>query len=196
MAKGHKVSTKQNLLTSFSRIHFNWMGWNVIWWWSTSCWTSWFYFERVICNGIIDCRFADCIKNINFGTHLDIYKLTGFKHSNSYDDGCYRTLHSDSSLDDLDLDSKLQWCEKVETSGSIISQSERWIWVKFGMLFRHFVLINLILSVLIIMQGRAPYLVDSVLRNKTKLTKTNQHPVAFGFIWTFTEGFVANLVQL
>ena len=41
---GHKVSSKQNLLASFSHTLFNWSGLNFIWYWSNSRWTSWYYF--------------------------------------------------------------------------------------------------------------------------------------------------------
>ena len=44
LAEGHKISWKQNLLASFSRILFNWPGWNVIGYWSKSGWRPWFYF--------------------------------------------------------------------------------------------------------------------------------------------------------
>ena len=38
---GHKVSTKQNLLASFSRTLFVWSELKLMWWWSNSSWTSW-----------------------------------------------------------------------------------------------------------------------------------------------------------
>ena len=41
VAQGHKVSSKQNLLASFSCTLFNWSGLNLMWRWSLSYWTSW-----------------------------------------------------------------------------------------------------------------------------------------------------------
>ena len=42
---GHMVSTKQNLLASFSPKLFVWSGWNLMWWWSNMSRTSWDYFR-------------------------------------------------------------------------------------------------------------------------------------------------------
>ena len=41
---GHKASAKQIILASFSHILFNWSGLNLMWCWSNSSWTSWYYF--------------------------------------------------------------------------------------------------------------------------------------------------------
>ena len=44
LAWGCKVSTKQNLLASFSRTLCNWSGWNLVWCWSSSSWKPWCYY--------------------------------------------------------------------------------------------------------------------------------------------------------
>ena len=49
LAGGRKVSTKQNLLASFSETFFVWCGWNVILWQSNLSWTSWDHFWMRIC---------------------------------------------------------------------------------------------------------------------------------------------------
>ena len=41
--RGHKVSVKQNLLALYSLSHFNSSGWNFMWCWSNSNWTSWYH---------------------------------------------------------------------------------------------------------------------------------------------------------
>ena len=77
---GHKISTKQNLLASFSHTLFIWWGWNWMWWWSNSGWTSWDYFW------VRFCRTRDTTsvlliasKNINILMYLDIYESIWFK---------------------------------------------------------------------------------------------------------------------
>ena len=40
-AWGHKVGAQQNLSASVSHTLFIWYGWNLMWWWSSSNWTSW-----------------------------------------------------------------------------------------------------------------------------------------------------------
>ena len=72
LAGGHKVSVKQNLLTPFSHTLFNWMGWNLIWWWSISLLSesSWIKGKS--------CCFIDCIRNCNVGMH-SVYELIWFK---------------------------------------------------------------------------------------------------------------------
>ena len=105
---GHKVSTKQNLLTSFPHTHFNLSGWNwcrveaiqaemlillvsEIYWikGNNCCFTDnipklLFYWQHPK-----DCCFTDSIPksavlltashNFNAGMHLDIYELIRFK---------------------------------------------------------------------------------------------------------------------
>ena len=44
LAGCHTVSTKQNLLASFSHAVLKRMGWNLIWRWSNSSWTPWNHF--------------------------------------------------------------------------------------------------------------------------------------------------------
>ena len=44
-----------------------------------------------------------------------------------YDDRYYRTLHLDTSLIDLDRDSRSQECKKAKSSAAIISQNFRTI---------------------------------------------------------------------
>ena len=51
----------------------------------------------------------------------------------------------DTSLSDLDFDSRSQGCEKAKSSVPIISQSSPLIWLKLGKLFRLISLTNLTL---------------------------------------------------
>ena len=126
---GHKVSTYQNLLALFSHIHFSWSGWNLMWWWINLSWTSWDYFWIWV-------RFIetkDCLKKTptNVGMHSDRALWIDLIHT-WYDDRSYRhqfcTLHFDTKLIDLDLDSRSQDCEKAKASAVIISKSFQFEW--------------------------------------------------------------------
>ena len=56
-------------------------------------------------------------KTVNVDMHSDVYE------SIWYDNRCYCSLHFDTSLTDLDLDSKSQECATAKTSEPITSQS-------------------------------------------------------------------------
>ena len=74
-----------------------------------------------------------------------------------YDDRCYCTLHFDTSLVDLNLDSVSQKCEKAKTSASVISQSFQLIRMEFIIHLRFVGVVKLILLF---------YLVHSVFKGK------------------------------
>ena len=57
----------------------------------------------------------------------------------------FYTLHLDSSLYGLDLESRSQGCKKLKNFVPIVSQSWEWIWIEFGMLLRLVGLVNLVL---------------------------------------------------
>ena len=59
---GHKVSTKQNLLASFSPTFFIWSGWNIIWYGDSSWTISDYVFSKIYWNKGNNCCFTDCIK--------------------------------------------------------------------------------------------------------------------------------------
>ena len=82
MGGGHKVSTKQNLLASFSYTLFNWSGWNLTLCWSSVSQTCWFYFW-VRLSETRD-KVADLLTTspkINISMHSGIYDLISFKFS-------------------------------------------------------------------------------------------------------------------
>ena len=114
--------------------------------------------------------------------------------------------HFETSLTDLDLDSKSQECEK-ENDVTIIQS----IWMEYGILLRLVGVMNLKLSLShpLNIQGREPYLCDFVKKtttaknkqkrqqqqkqkNKNKNKKT-PHPLTFACIRTFTDQFLSNL---
>ena len=66
--------------------------------------------------------------------------------SNLYDDTDYQTVHFHTSLYDFVLESRSQRLAKAKNSVPIISQSLRWIWMKFGKLLRFVSLMNFVLS--------------------------------------------------
>ena len=92
------------------------------------------------------------------------------------------TLHFDTRS----LDLRTHKCKKAKASAPIISQSCQLIWMEFGILLRLLYLISriLILLWLINIQGREPYLCDSIDK---KLYNGL-------FIRTCTDQFLANLV--
>ena len=59
----------------------------------------------------------------------DVYRSIGFKLIDTI-------VHYDTSLTDLNLDSRSQECKQVETSTAIISQCFESIWMEFGPLLR------------------------------------------------------------
>ena len=64
---------------------------------------------------------------------------------NQFDSRYYCTPHFDTSLIDLDPDSRSQECEKPLTSAPIILQGFQLIWIRFGVQLRLDGLMNLIL---------------------------------------------------
>ena len=129
----HKDSTKWKLLASFSCTLFNLSGWNVIWCWSNSNWTSSYYFwarfsetrertavlltasKNLWCWHVFRCLWIDL---------LWIW----------CDDRWYWTVHFDTTLPvkltvTLIKQSMPQECEKAKTSAPIISQSFQLIWM-------------------------------------------------------------------
>ena len=115
-----------------------------------------------------NCCFTDCI-------WMDLIQTWLY---NIY----YCTLHLDTSLIDLDFDSRSNGCEKANTSMPIISQSFQSIWMEFsiGLLLRLVDVMNLILilSRPFSIQGSEPYLCDFSLK------KTNKHCLVFRHLET------------
>ena len=70
LAWGHKVSIKQNLLTSFSPKLFNWSVWNLMWCWRNSSWTSLFYFWVRFIESREVTVLLTASKNLNVGMPL------------------------------------------------------------------------------------------------------------------------------
>ena len=71
----HMVSTKQNLLASFSCTVFIWSGWNLMSWWSNSSWKSWEYFwVRCVQTKEIIAVLLTASKNLNDGMHSEVYE--------------------------------------------------------------------------------------------------------------------------
>ena len=64
-----------------------------------------------------------------------------------YDERYYCTVHFDVSLNDLDLDSRSQECEKAEKYVPIICLSLQLIWVECGVLLKLVGAMNLVLIV-------------------------------------------------
>ena len=85
-----------------------------------------------------------------------------------YDDRYYCTLHFDSSLIDLDHDSRSQGYEKAKPSAPIVSQSFLLIWMEISILLRLIAVMNflLILTCPFNIQEREPYLHDFVTKKK------------------------------
>ena len=71
-------------------------------------------------------------------------------------DRYYCAVYFNTSLIDLDLDSRSQECEKATTSVPIMSQSFQWILMEFGILLRFVSVMNqiFILFCLFNIQGR------------------------------------------
>ena len=114
---GHKVSAKQNLLASFSRILFIWSGWNLILWWSNSSWTFWdcfFFFFFFFFSKIIETRGINAVWLTTWKKKpLSLACIWTFmKQFDSNLVWC--TLHSDISLIDLVFGSWSQKCEKAQ----------------------------------------------------------------------------------
>ena len=102
-----------------------------------------------------------------------------------YDGRYYCTVQFDTSLFDLDFDSRSQENEKAKTSAPVISQSFQSVWMEFGLLLRLVRVMNLILLLLCScnIQGREPYLCDFI--TKTTLT--------LAYIQAFTDKFLSDL---
>ena len=77
-----------------------------------------------------------------------------------YDDRYYSTLHFDTNLIELDLDSMSQECKKSETCMSVVSESFQSICMEYGILLRLVGVMSfiLILSEPLNIQRREPYL--------------------------------------
>ena len=78
--RGSEIEHEQNLLTSFSHIHFNWSRWNFIKCQSNSSSSYWFCFWVII----IESREISAVlltvwKICNIVMHLDVYELIWFK---------------------------------------------------------------------------------------------------------------------
>ena len=86
----------------------------------------------------------------------------------------------DSSLTDLDHDSRSQEWDKVKTSVPIISQSFQSIWMVFGLLLRLVCVLDLILISChpFHIQEREPYWFD-LRKNKLVLYSDNNKPISF-----------------
>ena len=168
LAGSSKVSAKQNLLASFSGTLLNQSGWNLIWCWSGWSWTSWYYvLVRFLETIEIHTVLLTASKYLNRVRHLDVYKSSMVQ--NWFDDRYYWSLHSDTSL--TDLDSRSQECEKAKTSAPIISQSFQIIWMKFGLLLRFVHLMNFMLTLFwpFSIQWRVPSLCDFVFKKHFKI---------------------------
>ena len=77
---GHKVSAKQNLLASFSPALSIWSGWNVMWRWRNSGWTSWdCLWVRFIETREITAVLQTVSKNFNVGMLSDVFGWVWFK---------------------------------------------------------------------------------------------------------------------
>ena len=75
LAGGHEVSTKPNLLASFSHTPFSLMGWNLMYCSTNASWTSWDYFwMRCIGSREAIANLLTAFKNVNTGMHLDVCK--------------------------------------------------------------------------------------------------------------------------
>ena len=75
LAGNDKVSTTHNLLASFSHTLFNCMGWNLLWGWGSSRWTSRDYFwVTFIRSREISTALLTALKDISVGMHSNIYE--------------------------------------------------------------------------------------------------------------------------
>ena len=134
MAWGHKVSTKQNLLASFSHTLSIWVGWNVVWWWSNSNWTS---CDWLLLSEVIESRELSAVlltASTSQCWHAFGHLVTDFLQT-WYGYGCYWTLHFDTSLCGFDHESRSQGCKKAKPSMPSISQSYS-TEVEYGVLLR------------------------------------------------------------
>ena len=57
---------------------FNWSGWNLIWCWSNSCWTFWYYVWVRLLEQRKELLFYWLRQKTNVGMHSDIYDLLCF----------------------------------------------------------------------------------------------------------------------
>ena len=132
---GHKVSAKQNQLASFSSHTFHLIRLKfdaVMKQFNVNILRL--LLSEIYRNRWNNCCFTDCVKKINVGMHSDVYHIDLIQ--TCHNDGYYCTLHFDTSLIGLDLDSRSQECNKEQFSVAIISQSFQLIWMEFGLLLR------------------------------------------------------------
>ena len=184
LPRGHMISVEQNLLASHSCSLLLWSGWNLMWWWSNSSWTSWIIFEqesftrRGITAVLLTASKTSVLPCIwTFSNQFD---------SVWYDNRYYCPLHFDAtitSLINLDLDSRSQECEKANTSMPITSQSFQLTWMEAGILLRLSHVMNLILLYFIysIFKGEDPTVVilflsrvSGVEYQRTRWTKSKK----------------------
>ena len=127
-------------------------------------------FSDVYWNKGSNCCFTDCKENLSHW-HAFGCLCTDLVQPWS-DDTYYQTLHLD-----LDLDSRSQGCKKIETSAPFVSQSFKWIGMKFVMLLR---LIDLMILILIVshlnsIPGRIFNLGDLVCWKKNPQKQKHNH---------------------
>ena len=151
LVEGHMVSAKQNLLALFSSTLSSWPRWNLIWCWSNSSWTSWYYFWVRFCETReVAAVLLPVSKKFMLVCIRTFMNWTAFRHlwinlvQRQYDGRYYWILHFDTSLTDLDLDWRAQECKEAKTSAAIISQSFLLIMLEFGILLRLVGVMNLI----------------------------------------------------
>ena len=130
---GHKVSSEQNLLASFSRSLFYWSRSNWIGPWINSSWTTWLWV-----------RFDETrkITAVLLTTSKKLQRWRAFGRLwidlvyTWYDDRHSRTQYFSTSLLYLYLELRSQECKKARTFAAIISQFFQSTWLEFGKLLR------------------------------------------------------------
>ena len=95
--------------------------------------------------------------------HLDVYESICFKLWKKY----YWTLHFDTSVIDLNLDSRSQECKKTRTHAPIITQSFQLIWMEFGVLLRSVSMMNSLIHS--VFKGENPTYMILFLKEKKTL---------------------------
>ena len=118
---------------------------NLMWRWSNLSWTSWDYFwvRFILTRGIIAVLLTASKKNFKVGMHLDICKSIWFWFKLGIMIDTIVLFDFDTSLFDLDLDSRSQECVKQK----LLCQLSHWILIEFGILLRLAGVMNLILIV-------------------------------------------------
>ena len=109
--------------------------------------------------------FTKCKKNVHVGMYSDIYQPVLFELG-VMTDSIVLHFDVDVTVNDRDLDSRSQECKKP--SALVISQSFQLVWMEFAVLLRHVRLMNIIFIVshLISIQGRKPYLGDFIPKKR------------------------------